>query len=112
MMNNSTLLAFPVLAALLVAGCASREEKLCQASVRETLLNPETAEFSAFAPIDAKQMAEDEMLSFTKKLMADQLPDQQSHYQMRIRAEGQLGNKITEVKLCGINTSKDRCVCI
>lgn len=65
----------------------------CLASIRNSLLNPETAEFYDFTKIETDEKTGE------------------SGYSVRVRAEGQLGNRITKNYFCG--DFKDRgCVCI
>lgn len=96
-----------------LSACSSREEKLCRAQVTEGLLNPETASFSDFRPITPQEIAGDEFLSHMPDMMESLIPKKgATYYRMRVRAEGQLGNKITKSQVCAIDAQKANCACI
>jgi hypothetical protein len=96
-----------------LSACSSAEEKLCRANVTEGLLNPETASFSDFKAISAQEIASDEFLSHMPDMM-DSLISKKgaTYYRMRVRAEGQLGNKITKTQVCAVDAKKANCACI
>lgn len=98
---------------LALSACSSGEEKMCRAHVTEGLLNPETASFSDFKAITPQQIAEDQFLSHMPDMM-DSLISKKgaTYYSMRVRAEGQLGNKITKSQVCAIDAQKANCACI
>lgn len=105
------LLAIAALASL--SACASSEEKLCRASIKADLLNPETAEFSDFTSYTPEQIKSDVTLSAMPEIMENLMPTEgASYFGMRLRAEGELGNKITKIQFCAVDQSKKNCACI
>lgn len=96
---------------------------MCEADVKEDLLNPETAEFFDFAPVDAGAfkaavipsieadqyyVAGDALVEHEMRMidMAQRL------YRMRVRAEGKLGNTITSAAYCKQpSASMEMCDC-
>lgn len=85
-MNKPIWITALAAGALTLSGCgatdlmASPDERACLDAIRATLINPETASFHDFREFD-------EM-------------DGQPVYQVRVRAEGRLGNTITKMFLC------------
>ncbi len=105
---------------LLATGCdsitMSAEEKLCHADITSKLLNPETAEIRDFKVImlegylaimlsDA-QARNEERLSHNKinKIVSWR------YASVRVRAEGRLGNTITEEQGCVITAMSCTCM--
>ncbi len=112
---RTTALAVLALAGSLQACMPSRPppdpQAACQAEVRTKLLNPETAEFHDFVEVDAEafKAAIIPPLEAThdypvgKTFVEDERKaiDSAAHlYRMRVRAEGQLGNKVTKQAYC------------
>lgn len=108
------LMAVIVLGAVFaLSACSSAEEKLCRANVTEGLLNPETASFSDFRAINPQEIASDEFLSHMPDMMDSLIPKKDAtYYRMRVRAEGQLGNKITKTQICAVDAKKANCACV
>jgi len=109
---------------VLLTACTSKEQKeqqMCEANFKEALLNPETAEFHDFKEISALEVEQSFWLSATSKSLVretwqdmkeEKVPEPGStFYQMRVRADGQMGNKITKPVLCLLPPSRDRCKC-
>jgi hypothetical protein len=109
---------------LLLSACVTKEQKIqrmCEASYKETLLNPETAEFHDFEEISAKEVNESFWLSLTSRSLPrdgwqDIVNDKKAepgsiYYQMRLRADGAMGNKVTKPLLCLIPPSGEKCKC-
>ena len=98
---------------LALSACSSREEKLCRSYMSESLLNPETAKFSNFRPIADDEIKEDEDLAHMKQNIADLIPAEGAkYYAMKVRAEGKLGNNITDIQFCSVNAERDKCACL
>lgn len=96
-----------------LSACASQEEKLCRTSVKATLLNPETAEFSDFRKYSNKEIEADEFLSHMPEIMEGTVPTKgASYYRMRVRADGEIGNKITKLNFCAIDAKRTSCSCV
>lgn len=83
----------------------------CQAEVQKKLLNPETAEFYDFAELDAGAFKAVVIPSLQAehnypagKMVVDgeisSIEGAAHLYRMRVRAEGQLGNKVTQLAFC------------
>ena len=98
---------------------------LCEAHLRERLLNPETLEFKDFAPASEAQakalfaemygevLGEDafrfvSLESFLKQFRATK-PNSEM-FTARVRAEGRLGNTITEQNVCLVDAKSCECV--
>lgn len=123
-----TILAVPVVVALLSSCGPSIDAEVdprakCEADVREDLLNPETAEFYDFAPIDAETFKAAVIQSLESDqyyVAGDALVEHETRmidmaqrlYRMRVRAEGKLGNTITSAAYCKQpSASMDMCDC-
>lgn len=109
------ILRFTALAmlAMSVAGCSSAKEKLCRTDIEQTLLNPETAQYSEFRPLTAQDLKDNELWSGMSDIMKSIIPkDGASYATMKVRAEGKLGNVITSRQFCAINAANDQCSCI
>jgi hypothetical protein len=123
------------LTALAVAACngADSQARLCQASIKETLLNPETAEFYEFTSID-QETAERRfvdglakarnvnpqdrhsypgMFEYWDKLASDTMSETAgkggAFKVLRMKAENQVGQKVTQEFVCA--ATKDDCGC-
>ena len=125
------------LATCAVGGCSatSADENLCRAKITSSLLNPETVKFHDFRIIDqtaAKELmiprlvkAKEEELGQSPLQAATvdeilKIPDyvfyasRNLHARwatIRVRAEGKLGNTITNTYLC-VTEDRDGCGCI
>ena len=96
----------------MLAGCASSEEKLCRAHVTENLLNPETASFNDFKSVSTGEVDANGVFKEATIRMSNSIPLQgASYYQMRVRADGELGNKVTKIEFCGVDAQKANCAC-
>lgn len=101
------------LTALMLAACSSAEERVCRASLDETLINPETAEYSAFHLLNPDDIKNEPTMAYRREAMSHLIPQKGARYAlMKVRAEGKLGNKITSNQFCAINATKDTCFCI
>jgi hypothetical protein len=101
-----------LMGAMMLAGCSSAEEKLCRAHITERLLNPETASFSDFKPVSTAEIGELGALKEATIKLSNSIPLQgASYYQMRVRADGELGNKVTKIEFCGVDGQKADCAC-
>lgn len=110
MKNRLKLLAFA--AGLTLSACSSTEEKLCRAHMTDTLLNPETASFSDFKSVSPGEIEASGLLKESTIRMSNSIPLQgASYYQMRVRADGELGNKVTKIEFCGVDAQKANCAC-
>jgi hypothetical protein len=109
---------------LLLSACVTKEQKvqrMCEANFKTTLLNPETAEFHDFKQVSADEVKESFLLSLTGRSLArdnwqDIVNDKKAepgstYYQMRVRAEGAIGNKVTKPLLCLVPPSGEKCKC-
>lgn len=110
------ILTFPVLIALL-GGCASSEQRLCEAEIKSTLINPETADFYDFHQISDDDLAKSELYSSIKNVVApvkegDRVKPGSTFYEFRMRAEGELGNTITNKVFCVADPKKTECGCV
>jgi hypothetical protein len=94
---------------------------LCEASIREKLLNPETLEFKDFAPASEAQAKAllGEILGEEAMRFADMdvvlkgaraTKPNSEMFTVRVRAEGRLGNTITEQNLCLADAQSCECV--
>lgn len=83
----------------------------CQAEVQKKLLNPETAEFRDFTEVDAgaykaaviPPLEAEHNYPAGKLIVEGEISsiDNAAHlYRMRVRADGQLGNRITKQAFC------------
>lgn len=98
---------------LTLMGCARHEEKLCRTQIKSTLLNPETATFSDFESIDKKAVESDELMSGLKGYLAELVPQKgATYYRLKLRADGELGNKITKLQFCSVSAAGDQCACL
>ena len=123
-------LVFVVLAALALSGCAvASADRQCKAAVKEGLLNPETLEWRDFRAVDREEfvarmfalsrqrtgyegeipqsMVEEHSARFGR--VYDGIAEGGALYGVRVRAEGRLGNTVTQEQLCIVND--DGCVC-
>lgn len=117
-----------------LAGCSQggANQRLCEKSVKESLINPETAEFMEFKTVPLTE-ASDLLKNYMVKAVMEKDPriaeyglgssvesdasnsvktileGVSSTYVMRMKAEGKLGNKITSNQLCMI--SENDCSC-
>jgi len=125
---RSKIAAAAVAMSLLVSGCSGADKAMCEASLKESLLNPETAEFYDFTSIsksDAGRMVAGDLASdydgaaatavseetqsqFDRK-MDEQFPNAK-FYRLRVRAEGPLGNTITKNQMCTV--IDEGCLCV
>lgn len=102
-----------MLAALFLSACSSAEERLCKAELDQTLLNPETADYSGFQPVNESAISSDEYLSTLRKYVGEVIPAKgATYFQMKVRADGELGNKITKMHFCSVNAEKNKCACL
>lgn len=100
-------------AALCLSSCASGEERLCRAEMDRTLLNPETADYSGFEPITDGAISSDEYMSSLRTYVGELIPSNgATYFQMKVRADGELGNKITKMHFCSVNAEKNKCACL
>jgi hypothetical protein len=94
-------------------GCMPKPDikAACEDSVRENLLNPETAEFHDFEKVDAAAVKAAVMPPLEAKFNfrggevaidgeRKQIESAAYLYRMRVRAEGELGNKVTKLAYC------------
>lgn len=111
MKNRMMLLALS--AGLSLSSCSGTEEKLCRAHVTEGLLNPETASFSDFKAVPQAEVDADGIMREMVPLMASTIPPQGArYYRMRVRADGELSNKVTKIEFCGVDAAKKNCSCL
>ena len=95
-----------------LSACTSHAEKLCTSQFSKELLNPETAQYNDFHTITSQDIDGDPTYASLKTKLADSVAvDGASFYQMRVRAEGEMGNKVTKIEFCAIPTNKDDCAC-
>ncbi len=112
---RTTLTAILALAGSLHACMPSRPppdpKTACQAEVQKKLLNPETAEFHDFTEVDAgafkaaviPPLEAEHNYPAGKMIVEGEIGsiDKAAHlYRMRVRADGQLGNKVTKLAFC------------
>lgn len=96
-----------------LAGCASKEEKLCKAQIEASLINPETARFSDYRDLTSKEIQASEYWSYLPETMRHVIPKAGASYvTLKVRAEGKLGNVITSHRFCGVNAQKTDCFCV
>ena len=118
---------------LALGGCsaATRDEKLCKANIRESLINPETAQFFEFAPIDVQAFRagvenwawkDHDVSKSDRYKFGDQLKeaiddtvraataDEAKTYSFRIKAESKIGLTVTSSYVCA--AKKDECACL
>jgi hypothetical protein len=114
---------------LSLSGCDGDVSKqgMCEKAVKGTLLNPETAEFFDYREV-APQTYLDQFGGEEAKLLADnaqvrpakdsaqktfdmllEMSPELKIAQMRVRADGQLGNRITTKQMCFL--TKEMCIC-
>lgn len=109
-----TLCVLPL--ALLTTGCGNKVQKLCEANVKEQLLNPETVDFRDFQSLTPKQVKEDETYSYLSTSeffdMTLEGVKERNFHTARVRAEGQLGNKVTNTAVCATDTAGEKCSCM
>ena len=83
-----------ILSALFLSGCGV--EGRCHDSISAQMINPETAEFFDFSPVTGP----DTILDSAGKPMV---------YSLRVRAEDERGNTITQIAYCV--SSERMCAC-
>ena len=113
------------LMALGAAACGSTEN-MCKSAVTSTLINPETAKFYDFSELSdaayvskfvaAARQSNDPSLQMitegvTEGLVAKSHVEHPGlkYYEMRVRAEGRLGNQITSDMFCIATDDQCRC---
>jgi hypothetical protein len=109
---------------LTTTACANADERLCQTSLKLSLLNPETAEFFDFKAIDLPLFvqgigagAEAKLgRSLPNKTEADKTLTEKlkeapeaKFYSVRVKADGAMGNKITKMQVCFTNEGECSC---
>ena len=110
---------------LILGACGSRAESVCKASIKDTLLNPETAQFLDFESISkgtakyamSKSLASEHELpsGMTSSIVEGALDKGEKsagnleYYRVRVRAEGKLGNTVTQQNICIL--ASDGCAC-
>lgn len=116
------------LAAVGLQACAPAAPEIdlrarCEVEVRKTLLNPETAEFHDFTEVDAEAFTaavippmDAEHNYPAGKIIVDgernQISSAAHLYRMRVRAAGQLGNRVTKQAFCRQPVEgQDLCFC-
>lgn len=130
-------LSLPIVAAgLLLTGCgADAAAGLCEKTVKDTLLNPETLEFRDFTAASDEQ-AKAILLNYMleEANVSDEYRDSPTFasmagsalsglkdanpgtelFQARIRADGAVGNTITKQAVCGVYLSNNikTCQCV
>lgn len=108
------------LAAFLLPGCSNAERSLCEASLEESLLSPETLEMKDFEEIDAKvanQMLRQKLASDSgvgsdstaMDLFFKELPANAKAFKARYTAQGKTGNSITNIDVCVVESGKCDC---
>ncbi len=120
------------LGGFLLSGCSniSPDEKLCRAEISAGLMNPETAEFHEFAKLSEPSAIEVfhefrskayktkfPALQFNDAVMKQVSANQVTYWikeggywaSLRVRAEGRLGNRITDNYLCMGNHEACQC---
>jgi len=126
-MNMVQLISIAVVASTL-SSCGTRADQgLCEANIKDNLLNPETAEILDFKAMSQKEVM-DRMVAGVRSGLsagaADHYSDedlkqkvQQSYapspderyYSARVRAEGKLGNTVTSVQTCVLKDQNCNC---
>lgn len=105
---------------LLLPACAGNEQRLCEAHIKEQLLNPETAEFFDFDKVNDDALANDYRFKYMKDDIGKENPSDidgkakpgTTFFRMRLRAEGVVGNKITQFPFCAVPPSGEKCTCV
>lgn len=117
-MNKIPLLAiFSITFSVFLTSCGSKSEKICLSSIKDNLINPETAEFFEFSDISMEKFgqltgdrnsssyegsAADVVRSETSRILKEKMADfpNATFHSVRVKADGKIGNKITQNMLC------------
>ena len=108
-----------------LAGCdlGDSERRMCETAIKQSLLNPETAEFLDFMPIHQDnyvQLAAPVELRKNERFTGDLAVSSvrreirkiraKEFYILRVRAERKLGNKVTSRMACAAGDTNCSCV--
>lgn len=116
-----------IIVASAITACSNGDQRLCEASIKGQLLNPETAEI-----MDFKSISREEAVSRVASDVVSTMPNSEylpegaavgkvaegvdkeysketSFYGARVRAEGKLGNTVTSTQTCAVESGTCSC---
>ncbi len=104
-----------LITAFLISSCAKPGESICKESIKETLLNPETAKFYDYSIVSLEdKLSSVPVTRSNDGSISGQFKDvitngNLKYSKVRVRADGQLGNKVTSTMSCQFDNKSCSC---